>query len=181
MLARDELANLAWGIEQLVEGPIGDPIDRDVFEPPSIRIVAVSPARDDDVTTEFVDFENPGDDEQDLSGLTVRRVKDGEETTVFSFDDVVLEPKNTLRLYTGNPESAPAGDGRRTYYCNRSTPIWTEADALCVTDEPGDAPRVVALKRLQRPSDAFADYRISTVIPDYWFPFRVDPTTTTDY
>lgn len=92
VLARDETANLAFGIERLVEGPVGDSLAREEFEPPSLRVDAVSPARDGDATTEFVDLANPGEDDLAVSGWEVRRVADGDEMTVFTVEDDVLPP-----------------------------------------------------------------------------------------
>ncbi|WP_306055515.1 lamin tail domain-containing protein [Natronococcus wangiae] len=181
VLARDELANLAWGIEHLVEGPVGDPIDRDAFDRPSLRIDDVSPASEGDVATEFVDFENRGDDELDLSGWTVRRVSDGEASTVFTFEDEALPPNGRLRLHTGSQASAAVDGERRDLYCERNDPIWADADALSVTDESDGTPKHVAFERLKRPSDAVADYRLSTDVADHWFPLTVDPTGPTDY
>ncbi|WP_254532859.1 hypothetical protein [Natrinema gelatinilyticum] len=181
VLARDELANLGWGIERLVEGPVGDPLDRDEFESPSLRVAAVSPAHDDDVATEFVDLENPGDDDLDLAGLSVRRDTAGEETTVFVFDDAVLPPASTLRLHTGGPAGTSASDDRLDRYCERDSPIWADADALAVDDESVDGPRRVVFHRLRRPADAEAAYRLSSTVPNHWFPLVVDPTSPTDY
>ncbi|WP_227376275.1 hypothetical protein [Haladaptatus halobius] len=181
ILARDELANLGWGIERLVEGPVGDPIDRAEFASPSLNIAAISPAEDDDETTEFVDLENLGDDDLDLVGWTVRRIADGDETTVFAFEDTVIPPRGILRLHTGASGRTPTNGDRLDRCCERSTPIWTDAVALRVVDESTDPPRVVANARLREPSEAFADYRISTAVEDHWFPFKVDPTSPTDH
>lgn len=181
VLARDETANLAFGIERVVEGPVGDPVAREEFEPPSLRVDAVSPARDGDVATEFVDLENPGEDDLAVSGWEVRRVTDGEEATVFTVEDDVLPPESVLRIHTGRSGTGPSDDGRLDRYCGRSTPLWTDADGLAVYDvSDGDA-RLVTRKRLGRPSDSSAAYRLSTDVPDHWFPFEVDPTSPTDY
>lgn len=181
VLTRDEMANLGWGIERLVEGPVGDPIDRAEFVSPSLRVAAISPAEDNDETTEFVDLENPGDDDLDLAGWTVRHVANGEETAVITFEDAVIPPRGTLRLHTGASGRTPTNDDRLDRYCERNVSVWTDADALRVVDEATDPPRVVASAPLRQPSEAFADYRISTAVEDHWFPFKVDPASPTDY
>lgn len=177
VLERDEHANLGFGVEHVVEGPIGDPVDRETFEPPSLRVKGVEPAGD--AAEEFATLENPGDDELDISGWEVRRLADGEESTVFAFGDDALPPSSTLRLHTGHPDDAPT-DESLVRYCELSDPVWADADALTVYDA-ADEPRLVTLHRLERPTDAVADYRIASTVPEHWFPLDVDPTSQTEY
>jgi hypothetical protein len=67
-------------------------------------------------------------------------------------------------VYTGQPS------GEEDRGAGLSTSVWSSADAVQITNE---ADTLVAKKLLARPSDALADYRLSTDVPPYWFPFTV--------
>lgn len=159
VFARDETANLAFGIERVVEGPTGRPLDRTEFQPPALVVDRL--VTDDDPDEEFVQFANPGEDRLVLDGYTVGAETGDTTTRVAILDTLTLGPGETIRLYTGDgPETALSA--------GQSRPVWTAADALRVETPDGQ----LAVKRLlSRPTDALADYRLSTDIPEYWFPF----------
>lgn len=46
--------------------------------------------------------------------------------------------------------------------------VWADADAVQIKADDGS---LTAKKLLSRPTDPAADYRLSTDVPEYWFPF----------
>lgn len=166
-LGRDELANMAFGIEELVEGPVGLPVDRTEFRRPRLAVSSVRPDAAPDV--EFVEFVNSGDDRLDITGYTVGRERsDGAEESIHTFGEVKLGPRKTVRLHTGlagDPDAHSAG---------RSVSAWADAatDSLVVRDAEGT---VAAKRSFGGPDSRYADYRLATDVPDYWFPFTMDP------
>ncbi|MCU4751578.1 hypothetical protein OB919_06235 [Halobacteria archaeon AArc-curdl1] len=196
VFGRDEMANLVFGLERVVEGPAGAPVDRTEFLVPGLEVATVHMA--DDPDREYVTFENPGEDSLDIDGHFVRAVFADEataggdtgndssvsETTtaVYTFDDTCIEPGGSVTLFTGTaPTTGDLGAGL-------SAPVWRDADALDVyaleTDDetstatdhgdlgPVDG-RLVTRKLLQSP-DADGAYRLATAVPPYWFPFTMD-------
>ncbi|MFP8888262.1 hypothetical protein ACLI4U_00615 [Natrialbaceae archaeon A-CW2] len=193
---RDEMANLVFGLERVVEGPTGDPVDRTEFLAPELEIESVQMAADPD--REYVTFDNPGEDTLDVSGHVVRAVyADGdgdtdssEETVtdVFAFGDLTIGPGDSITLFSGTaPTEADLSAGM-------SAPVWRDADALDVyalegasaddsdgsqDDGAEDDPlgpvdgRLIRRKLLQSP-DADGAYRLATSVPPYWFPFTMD-------
>jgi len=158
--ARDEMANLAFAIEETVESPTGRAIDRTSFRVPQVEIDRVTAA--DDPDEEYVKLANPGDDQLELDGYTVKAAVDGSERTVREIKGLTLDPGETVDLYTGAaPDEGSIGGGY-------SASVWTDAEAVNVTDDAGD---LTATRLLSRPNDALADYRLATAVPDYWFPF----------
>ena len=205
---RDEMANLVFGLEELVEGPTGRPVDRTEFRLPEVTVDTVRAA--DDPDDEYVTLANRGDDALEAGTVAVRAVfvdDDGESEsteTVFEFDEegpFRLGPDDSVRLYSGAPEDA---DEDGVYGADRETPIWQTADALDVVDvdgewDPGsqytgawadrdepaidveddaadihDDGRLLARTLLSRP-DACGGYRLVTSVPEYWYPFEMEP------
>lgn len=64
--------------------------------------------------------------------------------------------------------SGERADETATLGLGLSASVWTAAESLTVLDADG---AVVRRHLLARPSDALADYRLSTDVADYWFPF----------
>jgi hypothetical protein len=160
VFSRDEVANLVFGIERIVEGPTGRAVDRTEFQPP--KFVVDSVLARDDPDDEYVEFANPGEDRLVVDGYTIEAETDGTATTVFTFGQRTLGPGETVRLYTGSAAQSEAVSA------GLSASVWSSAEALAVRDDEG---MLVGKKLLARPSDALADYRLSTDVPDYWYPF----------
>jgi len=160
VFTRDEIANLVFAIERIVESPTGQALDRTEFTPPSLEIDRVSAAEDPD--EEYVELANPGDDELEVETLTVSAASDGSRTAIHTFGQRTLGPGETMQLYTGSP-AQPSDVG-----AGESASVWESAEAVTITNSDD---RVVTKKLLAGPSDALADYRLATDVPDYWFPF----------
>jgi len=160
VFARDETANLAFALERIVESPTGQALDRTEFQVPRLEIDRVSAAEDPD--EEYVELANAGEDQLVIDGHELHAEIDGLTTRVHPFGQRTLEAGETIRVYTG---VAPGTGG---VSAGKSATAWTDAEAIVVKDDAGS---VVAKQLLARPSDALADYRLSTDVPDYWFPF----------
>lgn len=173
---RDEMANLAFGIERQVESPTGRTFDRGEFTEPRLVVGAVHDASDPD--EEFVTLSNPGDDALDISGFLVRREVAQSGSEIYEFPEFTLEAGASIRLYTGQPVET---DDAATASCELESPLWSEAEAVSVYDagaadgRTGDTTTesrsLVTRKLLGRPSHAAADYRLASDVPDHWFPF----------
>ena len=103
VLARDELTNLAWAVEERILDPYGVRIEPDEFSDPDLRMTAVE--ADDDPADEHVEFENPGDEPiqvGDWELVVERATQSGTATETFAFgtdpEDVTVEPGSTLRV-----------------------------------------------------------------------------------
>ena len=202
VMGRDEMANLVFALERVVEGPADDPLDRTEFRVPALEVETVRTA--DEPDREYVRFTNPGEDDYELRDHEVRAVfvesaddpGDDEPTfhetiePIFSFDDVepeapVLGPGDSITIYTG---TAPDDDDLSA---GQELSVWREADAVDVYDtDPdelglGDDAETLAVRKLLTRPDADGAYRLATAVPPYWFPFTMDydpddPPTWTD-
>lgn len=163
VFARDELANLAFGIERRYEGATGRSVDRTEFHEPHVAVEDVTAS--DDPDREFLELANPGEDRLDVSGYEIEAVIDGDPEPIHTFGDRELGPDESVRIYTGSAaESGDVGLGL-------SASIWTSASSLSIRDGSGT---LVRRHLLAGPSDALADYRLSTDVADYWFPFTAE-------
>jgi hypothetical protein len=160
VFSRDETANLAFAIERLVESPVGSVLDRTEFQVPRLEVDRISAAENPD--EEYVELANPGEDRLVIDGYSLGAEVDGSTTELHQIPDRTLESGETFRVYTGvSPDPGEESAGL-------SASAWSDAEAVVVND---DTDSTVAKKLLARPSDALADYRLSTDVPDYWFPF----------
>jgi hypothetical protein len=166
VFARDEMANLAFAIERIIESPTGRAVDRTEFQQPRLVVDRVSAAEDPD--EESIQLANPGEDRLVVDGYEIRADMGDQTRTVYTLGERTLGPGETLELVTGT-------DGEEaTLSAGLSTSVWTNAEAAQVANDSG---RVVAKQLLVRPSDALADYRLSTDVPEYWFPFTPEDGT----
>lgn len=172
LLTRDELANLAFGIERRVEGAVGTPVDRGTFQVPGLDLDAVVAAENPD--DEYVRFRNDGEDDLDVGGWVVLRETDGDAEPVYEFEDVSISPETTVLLYTGTPTDPPAEPGVRVETCERETSLWADADVLSVTAPGEDDERRLVLRRPFGSVDAEVSYRIASDVPNHWFPFTME-------
>lgn len=176
-LARDESANLVFGVEERVEGPTGRPVDRREFRPPRLTIAAVSPETDPDAET--LTLQNTGDDDLSLTGISLAAEtvtgQNRSTTQVHSFGDIVLPPDGQVTVYTGSLASdAESTADEQLVAIGDDRSAWSDADALVVHATDGS----VLLKALfSAPSAALADYRLATDVPDHWFPFKTSGDT----
>jgi hypothetical protein len=160
VFARDEMANHAFAIERIVESPTGRAVDRTEFRQPGLEIDRVSAA--DDPDEEFIQLGNPGDDRLAIDGYTITADTGEESREVYTVGERTLGPGETVRVVTG---TATNGDGLSV---GLGTSVWSSAEAVSVVNNDG---RPVAKTLLASPSEALADYRLSTDVPPYWFPF----------
>lgn len=187
--ARDEMANLAFAAEQVVEDPTGQPLARDEYVRPTLLVEDVSP--DTDVDEESVRLRNPGREPLDVGGWLVT---DGSTTFAFGADETIAA-ETTVTLHSG---SEPAGEHAETdYYWGASDPVWygsgedtavlsvyepcdvDEHDhqvtpaTVTAADPPLDHLRVrerVPLREVRdRPA---ARYALATDLYDHWFALR---------
>lgn len=187
-LGRDEMANLAFAIEQRIEDPTGEPVERDEYVRPSLAVESVETAEDPD--EEQVVFRNPGRRPLDVGGWLVT---DGDD--VFEFPEGTTVPAgDVLTLCTG---SKPDGeDPPATEYWDLDDVVWSAADRVAVVSayEPcdcehsnhdvstasvtSDDPPLEHLRLRRRaplrPGREVPDasYALATDLFDHWFPLQ---------
>jgi hypothetical protein len=169
LLARDEMANMAFGIELVTEDAVGDPLRWRQYGRPTLAVDTVSPASDPD--EEWVRLVNTGEASLDIAGWTVENDAGDVYTFGDSGDPIRVDAGETITLQTG--QGTAVGD---EYYWGRSEadgPVWEGADEVTVRDADGD---VVANEFVGSPGDVdpgLPDYRLVTDVRDYWFPLRM--------
>ena len=180
LFARDELANLAFGVEQLVESPVGMSVERGSFSIPRLAVDRVAPATTP--SEEYVEFTNAGEDDLVIDGWAIEREAAGETEVVHRVEGLTLAPAARLRLYTAAPTEATTDTDSGTVVrdCGRDESLWTDATVLSVyaltdggeTDDGGATRRLVA-RHLLSGVTADAAYRIASEVPDHWFPLAM--------
>jgi hypothetical protein len=161
VFSRDNTANLVFALERRVEGPTGRSIDRTEFREPRLVVDAATANTDPDA--EYLRLANPGEDRYVLDGYRIDAGRsDGSSETVCSIDEQTLAAGGTLEVYTGEASENDA------IGCNRLESVWTDADSVEIRNDEG---RLILRKSLSGPAPARADYRLSTSVPPYWFPF----------
>lgn len=170
LLARDEMANMAFGIELVTEDAVGDPLHWREYSRPALAVDAVSPAPDPD--DEWIRVVNTGEASLNVADWTVE--SDASDSYTFgdgSGDPVRVDADETLTLNTGT--GTPVDD---EYFWGRSDsegPVWDGAEEVTVSDASGD---VVANEFIGTPGDVdpgLPDYRLVTDVRDHWFPLRM--------
>ena len=170
LLARDELANMAFGIELVTEDAVGDPLRWREYSRPELAVDAVSPASDPD--DEWVRLVNTGEASLDVAGWSVGT--DDGDSYIFgdgSGDPLRLDADETLTLTTGT--GTAVGDEYYWGRTDRDGPVWAGADEVTIRDATGD---VVANEFIGTPGDVdpgLPDYRLVTDVRDHWFPLRM--------
>jgi hypothetical protein len=158
---RDQVANLLFAIEETYEGPLGEPVDREVFTLPTLVIEAAEPA--DAADKEYIDLRNKGDDILSLEGWGLR--VDGLSKT---FSDIVLSPHSSLRVVMGTDAVVEAD-----LYLGEENPVLSDATTVEITDQRGG---VVQRKPLHSLTPRELDtYHLVNEIPDHWFPYVLRP------
>lgn len=192
---RDEMANLVFAIENLVEGPLGDPVDRAEFERPRVEVSDVVPASDPDA--EYIELENPGDDSIDLTGWRIVAEVDPAAMGAFSFDgttpdadgtltvhtfgDFELEPRGRVQVYTGGFPTQDTDDER---HVGADESLWARGEKLVSYQVHTGASGTSLV--LEEPAGTVTEsshprYRLASDVPDHWFPLKADPSSADDY
>jgi len=161
VLARDEVANAAFGVELVVEDAVGDPLEWREYVPATLSVAAIAP--DADVSAESIRLENPGEVAIEVEGWAVE--SDTGETYTFPAGATVA-PGESVTLHTGS--GTDLGSDR---YWGRTSPVWDGAAHVTVRDGDGDP---VDSAFVGSPADAsLPDYHLVTDVPENWFPLRM--------
>jgi hypothetical protein len=166
-LARDEMANVAFAVERLVEDAVGDTVDRTEFQPPRLTFEEVYAGGD--VADERVVLHNPGEDHLDVGDWTV---EDADGTVVYRFDgNASLDPGESVTIHT-DPADAP--EGKRHAPADLATPVWPDGGAVSVTRprRDGSGRHLVATELLSTPQESYADWKLASDVPDHWYPLK---------
>lgn len=165
VFARDEMANMAFGIELVTEDAIGDPLDWGEFTLPALVLDTVRAAADP--ADERVRFSNTGESPLDVGGWTV---SSGEGDSYTFPDGTVVGPSEYLTVYSGIGNDA---ERSALYWGRRTDPVWNETNEVTVTDDDGET---VFIESIEVPTDpSLPDYRLLTNVRDHWFPLRMVP------
>lgn len=164
LLARDEVANMAFGVEFVVEDAIGDPLRWTEYVPATLTIASIDPAAS--VDRESIRLENPGEIAVDVGDWTIE--SDTGETYTFP-SDATVAPGESVTVHTGS--GTDLGSAR---YWGRSTPVWNDAAHATVRESNGDP---VDSEFIGSPADAsLPDYHLVTDVPENWFPLLMQRT-----
>lgn len=174
--ARDEMANLMFGIEELVEGPLGWAIDRSKTSRPRLVVTDLHPAPSAD--EEYIEFTNRGDDRLDVRDWTVVVTEPTGSTELRQFRSRVLDANDTLRLYTGGSARL---DTDEKVHAELGSPVLTPQATVAVYTVwkgPDDPANELLLQRPVRTvsNPDLRAYRIASDVPDHWFPYALEQT-----
>lgn len=183
--ARDEMANLAFAVEERVESPVGSPLEREEFVEPDLAIDRVVSGPDEG--DERLVLRNVGDAPLDVTGWTVAVSvgtttvgKPTDDLYTFEADDgdpVVLAADETVTLHTGDaPEGVPPEGhvylGGLADHPTLSAPVWGGSVGTVVVRRAGDGTpaerfvtrTVVAPNPLDLP-----EYELASSVPDHFY------------
>jgi hypothetical protein len=178
-MSRDEMANLAFAVEQRFESVTGQPLDREEYVAPDLVVEGVAPA--DDPAEESVTFHNPGREPLDVSGWVVTN---GDEEFTFG-PDATVAAEGTITLHSGT--ASDGEDAGTDHYWGSSDPVWQVGDDTVVlsvygppVDGRGDAlvdDRLELRERIPLRSGVGDDipgarYALATDLFDHWFALR---------
>jgi hypothetical protein len=166
VFARDELANMAFGIELVTEDAIGDPLNWGEFTRPTLTVDTVRRAADP--AEERLRLTNPGERPLAVSGWTV---DNGEGDSYTIPGGTVVGPGEYLTIYSGTGADVVTGE---LYWGRTSRPVWQDADEVTVTDADDELVLRAFIGEPANPS--LPDYRLVTDVHEHWFPMRMVPT-----
>jgi hypothetical protein len=165
VLARDELANMAFGIELVTEDAIGDPLEWGEFARPTLAVDTVRGA--DDPAQERLRLTNPGGRPLDVGGWTVAN---GLGDSYAIPGGTVVGPDEHLTIHSGPGADVVTGE---LYWGRTSQPVWQDAEEVTVTDADDDLVLRAFIGEPVNPS--LPDYRLVTDVHEHWFPMRMVP------
>lgn len=172
LFARDEMANMAFGIELITEDAIGDPLKWREYTPATLAVDMVQVA--DTAADERARFTNPGESAIDVAGWTVQ--SDTGESYQFPTDsaDTKLDAGEHLTLYTGPGTDAEPG----ALFWGKTSPVWNASRQLTITDADGIEVRTTTIG--DPANTELPDYRLVSDVHDYWFPLQMGPASQSD-
>lgn len=186
LFGRDEMANLAFGVETVVEGALGDPLDREQFRFPTAEIAALHTASEDlsgrdAADEEYADLRNPGDAPLGLDGWTLyaqhsdlTEPPSASNAEALDLDGITLPPEGTVRVVTGGDADL---DTDERVHLQRTAPVLASDRVVSVTTTTDDGTeRLVTAEPVERDVlEEYPGYRLANEVPDHWFPYL--PTT----
>lgn len=182
LFGRDEVANLVFGIESVVEGSLGDPLERDQFRLPAVEVEDVSVADSDRsgqvaADTESVAFHNPGDAPLDCEGWTLfaqhsnfDQPASAANAEILDLGGVELPPESTVRVVTSGDAALDTDD---SVHLEEHAPVLASDRVLSVT-RPGDGGGDVLVTIVPVDPDRLEEYPHYTLVnevDDHWFPY----------
>lgn len=161
LFGRDEVANIAFGVEFVVEDAVGDPLEWREYDAPTLVVDTIEP--DADPAEEFVRLSNPGERSLPVEGWVIE--SDTGETYTFPVGAAV-GPGETVTIYSVQGE-----DDQVERFWGRADAVWDDAGHLTVLDADG---AIVESAFVGAPIDAvLPQYQLVTDVPDNWFPLRM--------
>lgn len=182
LFGRDEVANLVFGIENVVEGSLGDPLERDQFRLPSVEIEDVSVA-DSDLSgqaaadAESVALHNPGDAPLDCDGWTLYaqhsnfdQPASASNADTLDLSGVEIQPESTVRVVTGGDAALDTED---RIHLEENASVLANDRVLSVTRPDDDGGDVLVTIVPVQPNrlEAYPHYTLVNEIDDHWFPY----------
>ncbi|MFD1644544.1 lamin tail domain-containing protein [Haloarchaeobius litoreus] len=184
--ARDEMANLAFAVEERVESPVGSPLEREEFVEPDLAIDRVVAGPDE--ADERLVLRNVGDAPLDVTGwtveVTVGTTTVGQPTDeLFGFEadedgePAVLDADETVTIHTGEEPAGVPPDGHvylggLTDHPNLSTPVWGSSVGSVVVRRGGDGTpeeRFVTRDVVAHTPVDLPEYELASSVPDHYF------------
>lgn len=176
LFVRDELANLAWAIEERVLDPYGIRVDLEEFDRGSLRIAGLRSAGDP--AEEAIEFENPGDEPIDIGDwtLVVERATDsGTVTETFQFGsqpgDITVPDAGTLEVIP-----AVGNDTAETLFwdwdgADGAASLITDAQKVTLRNARG-WPVGYRDLRSETGTGSLPAYRLASDVFDHWYPLK---------
>ncbi|WP_435365871.1 hypothetical protein [Haloarchaeobius sp. DYHT-AS-18] len=185
---RDEMANLAFAVEERVESPVGSPLEREEFREPDLAIdrVVAGP----DVADEHLILRNVGDAPLNVTDWTVEATvgttKVGAATDeLYRFapaadESVTLDADESVTIHTGEaPEGLPEDDhvylGGLSENQSLSAPIWDQQVGTAVVRRAGDGSpdeRFVTRSVVTHSPVDLPEYELASSVPDHFFAMK---------
>lgn len=176
VFARDELANIAWAIEERVLDPYGIRIDMDEHEEPSLKIVGIQP--NEDPAEEYVEMGNPGDEPINVGDWkldVMRATESGTTTETFELGtdpgDVTVAPESSLRVV---PHVGSDTDTTLYWDWDDSSdqpPLLVEAQKI-VLRNGREWPVSYRDLRTETGGEQLPAYRLASDVADNWYPLK---------